>query len=572
MVRRLLICILVLGFIAALLVACGGSDSKSYSADRFDVDLAVQPDGSLIVTETVDFRFEGGPFTYVFRDLAYNEIDGIDRLQASMDGAVLPQGTGPGQVQIEAGDPLKVTWHLPPTYDTAHSFGLVYRVQGALRQLDDADALIWRAVPEEHDYEIASSTVKLSYPPSAQLLSQPVVQGANATVEMGEGQAVLQVQNVGADEDVIVEARFAPGSLTSAPPAWQVAQAERVSQVRPAQVLGLGVGLLTVIVGGGLVIGYARRFRRPQAAQPAAPFKATEPPSPASPAVAAKLVPNGNPGLAAIFDLAQRGALSIEETAGRWGRSFTLHRQLAPGSLKPHEQGLIEALFTTKRGFEDELPLSQVATRLASHAKLFNEPLDEEMALAGLLDMQRQAQHKRLIAGAVMGTLLGAVGFGAGLILGAVAAENAQWAVLPVAAVLAGLGSGLFIVGLLGLIVTTTFSIWTEQGERAAADWKGFAAYLKDVSKGKDDLLDVTRFDRYLPYAAGFGLGEAWTKRYQQQSGFSVPPWFQALHADDSSAAFIAVMIASQSAFSSDGGASGGGGGGASGGGASGAG
>jgi hypothetical protein len=569
MVRRLLISILVLGAVAGLLGACG-DDGKSYSADRFDVDLAIQPGGSLIVTETVDFRFVGGPFTYVFRDLTFNEIEGIDRLQASLDGAVLPQGIGPGQVEIQAGNPLKVTWHLPPTYDAAHSFGLVYRVQGALRQLDDADALIWRAVPEEHDYKIASSTVKLSYPPSAQLLGQPTVQGANAAVEMGEGQAVLQVQNIGDDENLVVEARFAPGSLLSAPPAWQVAQAERTAQVRPAQMLGLGVGLLTVLLGGALVIGYSRRFRRPQAARPAVPFKATEPPSPASPAVAAKLVSHGNPALAAIFDLAQRGALSIEETTSRWGRSFTLRRQPAPGSLKPHEQGLLTALFQTKRGSEDELPLSQVASRLASKAKLFNQPLDEEMALAGLLDQPRQAQRSRLITAAVMGTLLGGVGCGIGLIWGVVAAENAQWAMLPAAAVLVGLGAGLFIVGLLALIVATTLSNWTEQGERAAADWKGFAGYLKDVTKGKDDLLDVTRFDRYLPYAAGFGLGEAWTKRYQQQSGFSLPPWFQALHADDSSAAFMAVMVASQASFSSGGGV--GGAGGASGGGASGAG
>jgi uncharacterized membrane protein len=141
---------------------------------------------------------------------------------------------------------------------------------------------------------------------------------------------------------------------------------------------------------------------------------------------------------------------------------------------------------------------------------------------------------------------------------------------VPMAAVLAGAGVGLFIAGLLGLIVSATVSAWTEQGDREAADWKGFAVYLKDVAKGKEDLLDETRFERYLPYAAGFGLGAAWTKRYQQQSGFSVPPWFQALQTDDSSAAFIAVMVASQASFSSGSGA--GGTGGASGGGASGAG
>ena len=154
---------------------------------------------------------------------------------------------------------------------------------------------------------------------------------------------------------------------------------------------------------------------------------------------------------------------------------------------------------------------------------------------------------------------------------GAASSENAQWSVLPIAAVLAGTGTGLFIAGLLGLIVSATLSTWTEQGEREAADWKGFAGYLKGVAKGKDDMLDLARFDRYLPYAAGFGLGESWVKRYEKQSGFAVPPWFQALRPDESSAAFVAVMVASHASFNSSGGGAAGAAG-ASGGGASGAG
>lgn len=569
MARKLLFFVLVLVVAGVLLTACNGDD-KSYSADRFDVDLAVQPDGSLVVTETVDFRFEGGPFTFVFRDLAFNEIDGIDRLQASLDGEVLPQGTGPGQVEIQAGDPLQVTWHLPPTSDATHSFGLTYRVQGAIRQLDDADALIWRAIPEEHDYEIASSIVRLSYPSSTNLLAEPDVWDHRAVVESSTGQATLQVQDIDTDEGLVVEARFAPGSLISAPPAWQAAQQERRQHTQPALILGLSAGLLTVLVAGVWLWVFAHRFRRPTPSQPGAPLRRTEPPNPAPPAFAAKLMGSGNPALAAIFDLAQRGALRIDEQASRWGRSFTLHRQPDAGVLRPHEHGLLDALFQTKRGMEDELALSKVGTRLASHQKLFNKPLDEEMALAGLLDTQRQAQRNRLVAAGVLMLLLGGVGFGAGMVWGAVSSDNAQWSVLPFAAALAGGGAGLFVAGLLALIVSATLSTWTEQGDRESADWKSFAAYLKDVSKGKEELLDTTRFERYLPYAAGFNLGESWVKRYEKQSGFSAPPWFQALRADDSSAAFVAVMVASHSSFSSGGGA--GGASGASGGGASGAG
>lgn len=570
MMRRILTVLVALGVIAGLLSACS-DDGKRYSADRFDVDLAVQPDGSLIVTETVDFRFEGGPFSYVFRDLAFNEIDAIDRLQASLDGAVLPQGTGPGQVEIQAGDPLKVTWHLPPTSDTTHSFGLVYRVQGAIRQLDDADALIWRAVPEEHDYEIASSAVTVSYPASTSLVVEPSVWEHRAAVQSSAGQSTLQVQDIGVDEELVVEARFAPGSLISAPPAWQAAQQERSLRVRPALVIGVAIGLLTLLLASIWLVVVARRFQRPQASPPVAPLGRTELPSQSPPAFAARLVASGNPALATLFDLAQRDALRIDEQASRWGRSFTLHRQPAAGVLRPHEHGLLDALFQTKRGPEDELALSDVGTRLAGQQKLFNKPLDEEMALAGLLDVERKARRGRVVAAGVLILLLGGVGFGVGMVWGAVSAENAQWSMLPVAAALAGVGAGLFVAGLLGLIVSATLSSWTEQGEWEAAGWKGFAAYLKDVAKGKDDLLDTTRFDRYLPYAAGFGLGEAWAKRYEQQSSFSTPPWFQALRTDDSSAAFVAVMVASQSSFSSGSGGAGGAGG-ASGGGASGAG
>src|SRR5262245_22811556 len=120
--------------------------AKSYYAEYFDVQIDLQEGGSAIITETVKFHFEGNRFTFAFREISAKETDGITFLDESMDGVPMSQGTQAGQAEIEAGDPLKVTWHFAPTSDASHVFTLRYRVDGVIRK-DDRDTIIWRAVP-----------------------------------------------------------------------------------------------------------------------------------------------------------------------------------------------------------------------------------------------------------------------------------------------------------------------------------------------------------------------------------------------------------------------------------------
>ena len=122
MLRKLLLPLLFV----ALLFSIAAQDDRSYSADRFDVDVAAQTDRSLVVEETVTFRFVGGPFSFVFRELPTDHTDGITDIVAGVDGVPWPQGTGPGQVEIEGNNPIVVTWHLSPTSDTVQNFTLSY--------------------------------------------------------------------------------------------------------------------------------------------------------------------------------------------------------------------------------------------------------------------------------------------------------------------------------------------------------------------------------------------------------------------------------------------------------------
>ena len=84
------------GLIAALLLLLAFAfptlAAKSYSADRYDVDVVLQSDGSALVTEAVTFRYEGGPFTYAFRGIPTRFTDGIRDLRVSEEGRAYVAG------------------------------------------------------------------------------------------------------------------------------------------------------------------------------------------------------------------------------------------------------------------------------------------------------------------------------------------------------------------------------------------------------------------------------------------------------------------------------------------------
>src|SRR5918995_2119018 len=168
MTRKLLVTI-ILVLLSVLLAANPARAAKSYYAEYFDVQIELQDGGSAIVTETVKFHFEGDPFTFAFREISSRETDGITFLEASMDGVQMSPGTQPGQVEVEEGDPLKVTWHFSPASNAAHVFVVRYRADGVIRK-GDGDTFVWRAIPEDPDYAIDRSTVTLIYPAKAAAL------------------------------------------------------------------------------------------------------------------------------------------------------------------------------------------------------------------------------------------------------------------------------------------------------------------------------------------------------------------------------------------------------------------
>lgn len=546
------------------------SGAKSYSADRFDVDVAVQDDGSLLVTETVIFRFSGGPFTYVFRDLPTDHTDGVTVVSAALDGQTLAPGKDAGQVEIRDRNPIKVRWHFAPTSDSSHTFVLVYRALGVIRMNPEADLLIWQALPDDYDYPIASSTITVTYPKAIQRVAAPRLRAGDASVETSAGQVRFVAENLKPESPFVLELGFTPGSLITQPPRWQARAAEAN---RAAPVLGVFTAALSLL-GLGAVAVYLRRYRRPTSST-AGLVRPTTPPSRLPPAIAgvigstAGAASGWNQALAALFDLAARGVLKIEESPDKkWYRQhdFILQRQDQPAGLRPHEQAALDLVFSNKGQMLTSVKLSDLQNRLTSRMGDFNKPLEQEMQDMGLLDPARRQVKRALgIAAAVLFGLL-IVGFALGILI---AVSTGLWPVLlPLIAI--------FIVDLALFIASAGFSPLSEAGMVEHQQWKAFGDYLREVIKGRELFSEAdssSMFEANLPLAAGLGLLDRWVKFFQKEGALTIPSWFSSLSrsGDGSEIAIFATMMHSAGSVGGD--ASGAGaGGGAAGGGASGAG
>lgn len=546
-----------------LFLAAPASAAKSYYAERFDVHIELQNDGSAIVTETVEFRFSGDPFTFAFREISATETDGITFLEAGMDGVIMPPGTEAGQVEVTAGNPLKVTWHFPPASDAAHVFTVRYRADGVIRK-GDADTLVWRAIPEDHDYTISKSTITLTFPPGAALLEGPSLSRDYQSAST-EDRILLTSSGLAEDEELILTASFPPNSLTQSAPAWQARQERSKAATAQALPFGFGAGIAALILGGLGLFTYARANARELSLSSV--VSNASPPSDTSPAVVGKLTGQYANFMGVIFDLAQRGLLEIREEKGFWGSTKHILVRIgdAPG-LKPFEQYLLDSLF--KPG-ETAVNMSEVGTRVASKHKEFDSSLEGELVQRGWLDLERKRKRGWLTAAGIVIMLLSfIVGFLAMAGGGFALPGNPAWLV-PLA-ILIGLSVGAFLLSIPLLVYAAAFSALTPAGEEQSARWKGFAQYLRNVTKGREPAIRPDYFEKYLAYAAVFGLGTGWAKYFQQLGGVPLPVWFHAMAGSRGDfGAMVAVMSASDSAGVS---AASGGGAGASGGGASGAG
>ena len=290
---------------------------KSYQADQYNVLLQLDSAGGLTVTETATFHFEGGPFTYVFRDISATGTDGISEVRAWMGGQLCRLGTGPGEVEVKGRSPVAVRWHFAPMVDGTQTFTVQYRAAGTVRNAGNSQELIWRALPPDRKYRIAASDIAIEYP-AAVSPSMVGLRSAGQVFEIGPGRAFTRLVDSPARTPVVVDARFPAGSFTGPEPAWTRAVERRDEDMRSGARIGAVVAAFYLALVCLWMFG-VRASAKLESDGPQGGEMVMSPPSTLPPALAASLIGQAGLVLGTLLGLARRHRLASKKRIARAG-------------------------------------------------------------------------------------------------------------------------------------------------------------------------------------------------------------------------------------------------------------
>ncbi|MCK7461798.1 MAG: DUF2207 domain-containing protein [Sphingobacterium sp.] len=144
----------------------------------------------------------------------------------------------------------------------------------------------------------------------------------------------------------------------------------------------------------------------------------------------------------------------------------------------------------------------------------------------GWLDLERKQKPDWLTAAGILMMFLSIVIGFVGLMSGGVSVSSNMDGLILFAALI-GLPAGLFLLSIPVLIYAGVFSILTPE-RRTVRALEGFANISSRSARAGNLPSAPDYFEKYLAYAAVFGLGAGWAKYFQQLGGVPLLVWFHA--------------------------------------------
>ena len=137
-----------------------GSQGEPFYLQSLDVDIVVESNGDLLVSETLNYVFTEPTSKHRERHIPLRLIDQITDVRVFEDGQPIRSKTRVRNNQVS------VQWRHQRNEPGGQTFVLQYRAKGAVRVDERHDQVVWPAIYEKRTARIESSRVTVRLPPA----------------------------------------------------------------------------------------------------------------------------------------------------------------------------------------------------------------------------------------------------------------------------------------------------------------------------------------------------------------------------------------------------------------------
>ncbi|MDD4179917.1 MAG: DUF2207 domain-containing protein, partial [Candidatus Margulisbacteria bacterium] len=348
-----------------LLTAAG---AKSLYWERIDVDIYINQDSSVDVTEKQAYVFTGD-YNGGYREIKLSGFDSLSDIRVAEGEVEYQRGNldkyhftvtgGRGTKMIK----WRSRWPDEPPYDqTPKTFTINYKIHGLITYQKDFDELYWKAIFEERESMVNRATVRLHFPapvdPDKLKINLYTAAQGSVWKVFDDRTIYFAGSELYPNQQFEIKVDFPPGLVK------KVFSIKRFFRENITPYLAFLVAGLTLLVMSFLYIRLGRDYEIK-----GVPRAVNVPPSDLAPALAGTVI-DEETGMkeivATIIDLARRGHIEITETVEKvWvftTREFEFKLKKTGAGLADFENRVIKGLFgQPKEG--DKVKLSDLRNK-----------------------------------------------------------------------------------------------------------------------------------------------------------------------------------------------------------------
>lgn len=498
-------------FIATLCAfLCFGLAASAQEEIRsFDVEIEVEQDGDIVVTERIAINVEGQEVRRgIFREFpAYYRDDDTGGnlpyrykiLDVRRDGAKEPYNRDQegNAVRLRIGDADRFLEH------REHVYEIRYRVKNQIAYFDTQDELYWNVTGNYWGFPIQSATARVTLPEGAQVTETTAYTGrfgssARGTNYRWTGDAHYfeTTEALGRRDGLTISIGIEKGMID--PPSWS----------DKGWLWWARNGSLTALLlsFGGLLVFYYRSFNRVGRDPAKGPiFPQYEPPEGYSPAAAHQIfyraLSGHNALIASLMYLGTKDLIRIEvDPDDKKQTTLTKLSSDAVTDLSPETADLYEALFdqretvTLGEGYDEDFS--------SAYAQFQSDTSDR----------YGSAYFKWNPIYVVVGGVLSVFAIVLAIL------QHSYWTWWHTSAIFALIG--------LNALFMYLMPAPTRRGQNVRTHLEGFRLYMDKAEKLQLNAVEagseapppmtVERYEKFLPYAVALGVEKPWTKHFER--------------------------------------------------------